>query len=330
MPRPRPLPEPLATRPFTRAEALALGLTDKRLRSSDILRLGHGLYASTTAPLGWPSAYETPGHGLGLPALAALQRQYPAATFSHATAAHVFRLPLPGRILADRDVHLTWSPDASRAQRRGIHSHRNRLLPPDRVRFRRLVLTSPARTLIDLASDDRLCGEDLVVIADAIVNRPYRQGDRVDGLDTPAGLAAAVARAGSTPGVRRARRAVDRARVGADSPQETRVRMALVDAGLPEPELQVQGDPADRWSPVADLGYRELKIAIQYDGKHHRSREQQAADAYRDEWFQRHGWLVVRLTWADQAQGFVRLVRLVRERLGTGTDVQAVGHSGRA
>jgi hypothetical protein len=315
MPHPRPLPEQLLTHPFTRTEALALGVTDKRLRSSDIVRLGHGLYASNTAPLSWPPGYEAPGHGLGPTALAAVQRQYPGSFFSHATAAHVFKLPLPDPILADRDVHLTWPPASSRAQRSGVCSHRNRLLPPDRVCFRRLALTSPARTMVDLASDERLCFEDLLVIADAIVNRPYRQGQRIDGLDTPAGLAAAVDRAGRTPGVRRARRVLERVRVGADSPQETRVRMALVDAGLPEPELQVKGDPADRWSPEADLGYRELKIAIQYDGKHHRTREQQATDAYRDEWFQRHGWLVVRLTWADQAQGFIRLIRLVRERL---------------
>lgn len=315
MPHPRPLPEPLLARPFTRTEALALGVTDKRLRSSDIIRLGHGLYASNTALLGWPSGYGIPGHGLGLAALAAVQRQYPGSVFSRTTAAHVFRLPLPDSILSDRDLHLTWPPGASRAQRPGVRSHRNRLLPSDRVRFRRLGLTSPARTLVDLASDERLCLEDLVVVADAIVNRPYRQGERFDGLDTPAGLAAAVVRAGKAPGIRRARRVLDLTRVGADSPQETRVRMALVNAGLPEPELQVKGDPAERWSPEADLGYRDLKIAIQYDGKHHRSREQQAIDAYRDEWFQRHGWLVVRLTWADQAQGFVRLIRLVRERL---------------
>jgi hypothetical protein len=315
MPRPLPLPELLRSQPFTRAEALSLGVTDKRLRSPDIVRLGHGLYADNTARFGWPSGYETPGHGLGLAALAALQRQYPGALFSHATAAHVFKLPLPDSILSDRDVHLTWASEGSRAQRQGVRSHRNQLLPSEKVRFRRLNLTSPARTLIDLASDERLCLEDLVVVSDAIVNRPYQQGGRIDGLDTPAGLAAAVAEAGRIPGIRRARRVIELTRVGADSPQETRVRLALVDAGLPEPGLQVKGDPLERWSPEADLGYRDLKIAIQYDGKHHRSREQQAADAYRDEWFQRHGWLVVRLTWADQAQGFVRLIRLVSERL---------------
>lgn len=315
MPRPRPLPEPLRSQPFTRTEALTLGVTDKRLRSPDIVRLGHGLYAARTAHSGWPSGYETPGHGLGPAALAAVQRQHPGAFFSHVTAAHVFKLPLPDSILSDRNLHLTWAPQANRAQRQGIRSHRNRLLPSERVRFRRLNLTSPARTLVDLASDERLHLEDLVVVSDAIVNRPYRQGGRIDGLDTLVGLATAVADAGRTPGIRRARHVIDRTRVGADSPQETRVRLALVDAGLPEPELQVKGDPADRWSPEADLGYRDLKIAIQYDGKHHRSKEQQAADAYRDEWFQRHGWLVVRLTWADQAQGFMRLIRLVSERL---------------
>ena len=315
MARPRPLPAPLAHHAFSRAEALALGITDKRLRSSDITRLGHGLYASVTAPLGWAPDEEEPGHGLGLPALAALLRQYPGAVLSHGTAAHVYGLPLPRAVLADPQVHLTWPPAANRAQRPGIRSHRLRLRPPDRAHTRGVALTSPARTLIDVASDRRMRDTDLVVVADAIVNRPYRKGARVDGLDTPAGLATAVRLAGRAAGVRRARHAVALTRVGADSPPETRARLALLEAGLPEPELQLHGDPADRWSPVADLGYRNLRIAIQYDGRHHRSREQQAADAYRDAWFQQRGWWVIRLTWADQAEGFRRLIWLVRERL---------------
>lgn len=77
-------------------------------------------------------------------------------------------------------------------------------------------------------------------------------------------------------------------------------------------------DPSDPYTPVADLGYRDLRIAIQDDGKHHRTAEQQAADVYRDDRFRELGWTVVRLTWLDQRQGFSRLIRMIRERLATG------------
>jgi hypothetical protein len=141
----------------------------------------------------------------------------------------------------------------------------------------------------------------------------------LDGLDTLDGLSAALVRAGAVKGIRRARVALDQTRVGADSPAETRARLALIHAGLPEPELQVPADPSDRYTPVADLGYRDLWIAIQYDGKRHRTAEQHAADVYRDDRFRELGWTVVRLTWLDQRQGFARLIRMVRARVMSGS-----------
>jgi very-short-patch-repair endonuclease len=80
----------------------------------------------------------------------------------------------------------------------------------------------------------------------------------------------------------------------------------------------VPADPSDPYTPVADLGYRDLRIAIQYDGRHHRTAEQQAADVYRDDRFRELGWTVVRLTWLDQRQGFARLIRTVREGIAAG------------
>jgi hypothetical protein len=318
MPRPRrPLPDQLLKAPFSRSEALALGVPAYRLEAPDIESLGRGLYAHRHLMDRWPSGHETPGHLLGPRAVAALCRHYPGSVVSHATSAHVFRLPLPRLLLREPRIHLTWFDGAAPAQRRGVISHRSPLQELDRTTVHRIPVTSPARTWVDLAGDSRVDDTELVVLADAIVKRPWARGPREDGLDTLRGLSEAIARAGSVKGIRRARAALRLTRVGADSPPETRARLALVGAGLPEPGVQVRADPDDPYSPVADLGYPGLKIAIQYDGKHHRTPQQQAADAYRDEAFQRRGWTVVRLTWLDQQQGFARLVALVRERLGT-------------
>jgi hypothetical protein len=55
-----------------------------------------------------------------------------------------------------------------------------------------------------------------------------------------------------------------------DSPMETRLRMLIVLAGLPEPEVNLKirnelGDIVMRF----DLGYRERRISIEYLGRQH-------------------------------------------------------------
>lgn len=309
----KPLPEPLLRLPFTLAEARRLGVSRDRFLAADIVRLGWGLYAAEGTDLGWPSGHEPPPHGLGQLALAALVKRFAGTVLSHATAAHVFKLPVPESVAADETVHLTWFNGSGAAQRKGITAHRSPLAAQDRMGHLRLALTTPARTWVDLAPV--LTASELVVLGDAVVNRPYRGGQRQDGWETLDGLSATLERAGSVKGIRTARAALGRCRVGADSPPETLTRLALVDAGLPEPVTQLKGDPADRWSPTADLGYRQLKIAIQYDGKHHRTTAQQASDARRDAWFQERGWMVVRLTAEDLRNGFTRLIGIVRRRL---------------
>ncbi|MEV4900243.1 DUF559 domain-containing protein [Citricoccus sp. NPDC055426] len=309
----KPLPEPLLRLPFTLAEARGLGVSRDRFLAADIVRLGWGLYAAEGTDLGWPSAHEPPSHGLGRLALAALVKRFPGTVLSHATAAHVFKLPVPDNVAADETVHLTWFTATRAVQRKRITAHRSPLAAQDRMGYLQLALATPARTWLDLAPV--LTEKELVVLGDAIVNRPYRGGQRLDGWDTLAGLSATLERAGSVKGVRIARLALARCRVGADSPPETLTRLALVDAGLPEPVVQLKGDPTDRYSPAADLGYRQLKIAIQYDGKHHRTTRQQTSDARRDAWFQERGWLVVRLTSDDLHNGFTRLIGIVQRRL---------------
>lgn len=308
----RSLPEPLQDAPFTRAEAHRLGVGNKRLAAQDIVRLGHGLLATSDLDRGWPAGFDDPGHGMGQFALVALARQFPTAAYSHGTAAQVFQLPVPDDLAQEKTLHLTWPVGASAAQRRGLTAHRSRVTAADRTLFRRLPLTTPARTWVDLSPVLEL--SDLIVLGDAIVNRPWDRGQRVDGLGTLDGLAAALDRAGSVKGVSTARAALTRCRVGADSRPETLARLALVNAGLPEPVTQLCADPTERYAPDADLGYRAQKIAIQYDGKHHRSGPQQASDAYRDAWFQERGWLVIRLTYQDLHQGFERLIQVVRRR----------------
>ena len=84
--------------------------------------------------------------------------------------------------------------------------------------------------------------------------------------------------------------------MGAHSPKETRLRLALTAVGLPEPALQLEA-----WDPefslhhpaTADLGYRQARVALHYDGGHHRTPEQQRRDARRDRLWQEAGHLSI-------------------------------------
>ena len=113
-------------------------------------------------------------------------------------------------------------------------------------------------------------------------------------------------------GIVKARQAAELIRAGADSAPETFLRLALTAAGLPEPELQLRLVPEDPYSPAADLGYREQRIAIQYDGAHHRTREQQSRDNRRDEVFNAAGWRYFKFNADDLANDFRGAVRRVR------------------
>jgi hypothetical protein len=62
-------------------------------------------------------------------------------------------------------------------------------------------------------------------------------------------------------------------RAKVDSPMETRSRLLLVFAGLPEPQPgQEILDEHGQCVATVDLGYRAAKIAIEYDGDLHRTK----------------------------------------------------------
>lgn len=107
------------------------------------------------------------------------------------------------------------------------------------------------------------------------------------------------------------RQAAVLARIGADSPAETGLRLALVGDGLPEPELQIRLNPADPFSPEGDMGYRDRRIVLQYEGAHHFTPEQQASDQRRNAAFEASGWTVILVNRVDARQNFAA----VRQRL---------------
>jgi hypothetical protein len=319
----RPLPPPLDGDSFSTKELRAAGFDLDRTVAQDVQRFSHGLYRPAgPPPLTWESSgLADPGHGLSPQDVRALLRHRPDAVVSHLSAGHLYQVPLPRWTARSPHgaLHVSVPHGGSRIRRAGIVEHRRTVPDADVDHRLGIRVTSAARTWLDLATLNPPLGrDDLVIAGDHLVRHPWLTGvGRTDPLTTPAEIRAALQRAGRFRGVTAARQALELVRVGADSPPETRTRLALIDAGLPEPELQVPVDPADPYSPRADLGLVRWKIALQYEGYYHRDARQQAADARRDAWFQVYGWLVVKITSEDLHDGFRRVLRLILERLAS-------------
>lgn len=186
-----------------------------------------------------------------------------------------------------------------------IHSY---LLEPEDVCIRRgMHVTTPARTAFDIG---RLLPEARSVpILDALLNATKLDPVEVEKL--------AVDREGMR-GIRRLRKVLKLTDGGAESPQETWLRLALVAAGLPAPETQIEF--FDEYGAAyirVDMGWRRWKVAVEYDGvQHWDDARQRAWDIERIAILESLGWTVVRVS-AAMLRRPDAVVDRVRTRLRT-------------
>lgn len=128
--------------------------------------------------------------------------------------------------------------------------------------------------------------------------QPARAIPIVDALMNATGLKPSAVRAVADrhPGVRgasRVRSVLELVDGGAESPQESRLRLLLVDGGLPPPETQIE---FPNLHIRVDMGWREWRVAVEYDGVQHWSdRRQRAWDIERIAQLESAGWVVVRV-----------------------------------
>jgi very-short-patch-repair endonuclease len=135
------------------------------------------------------------------------------------------------------------------------------------------------------------------------------------GLTDEAQLHHALGAADGRRGVRRAGSAGDLLDAGAESAQESVLRVHLVRAGLPRPEVNGWiADPSGVRRYRGDLVYRRQRVIVEYEGAHHRDPTQYAADLRRRNDLLAWGWRVVHVEAAmPRSPGVV--VALVREAL---------------
>ena len=114
-------------------------------------------------------------------------------------------------------------------------------------------------------------------------------------------------------GARRMRAAIALLEPRADSPMETRLRLLLLRAGLGRPVANQDVVVDGGWLARPDLSYPDLRIAIEYDGDHHRTnRRQWQRDIGRRRVLEDAGWLVIVVTADDVLRRPEQLVERVR------------------
>ena len=276
--------------PFSRAEARAAGLTPEMLITKRFHKIFWDTYVAHEVAL-------TP-----LLRARAVMRLVPSGSYiSHHTAAELWGAIPP----ANGATHVTLPSPNGRLVRQGVSSH-YRKDSAQTTHRKGLLISTPEQTLIDLAAIG-LGLVDLVVVADGLIKAGHTSTER---------LVEATA-VWSARGCRVARRAAAFAREGVDSPQETRLRLLVVLAGLPEPRVNliIRG-PDGSWLRRYDLAYEELQLILEYDGRRHADDTQQwLTDIYRREELDQIRWRLVIVTSEGIYQEPLRTLERVRGAL---------------
>ncbi|CAL4859066.1 DUF559 domain-containing protein [Microbacterium sp. MM2322] len=220
----------------------------------------------------------------------------PHEAFSHVTAAILWDIPLPLSVLEDPRLHVCVTGPLRLPRSRGVRGHEvtagsTTVTVEPRTGLR---TTDPASTWAALGSVLR-SERDLVAAGDAII-RTWRVRHPLATIDE----LAEVLDTGRRVGIRSLRDALPLLRMGSASRPESHLRLALLDAGLPEPELNHPVIIDGRVVATADLVYPESRVAVEYEGEHHLLDAQQwAYDIDRYDALRSAGWAVVRITKAD-------------------------------
>ncbi len=159
--------------------------------------------------------------------------------------------------------------------------------------------TTPARTAFDLACRNPV--GKAVAALDALT-----RATRLDIAD----VERLTERYKGHRNIRRARQALKLVDGGAESPRETWLRLLLIDAGYlrPRTQIPVYGQYGELVA-VLDMGWEDIKVAVEYEGDHHRTdRKQFNRDIARIDALTELGWIVVRVTAEDVPGGILRRV----------------------
>ena len=197
----------------------------------------------------------------------------------------------------DAVIELNWP---GRKAPPGVKVRNETLLDGEIMSRKGIAVTSIARTAFDLTRrgptgraverlDALACATNFAVhdVLDVAAHHPHVKGlSRVEGL-------------------------LQHVDAGAQSPRETWLRLLLIEAGFPRPETQIPVPRPDGYSHYfLDMGWRDVMVAVEYDGEHHRvDRNTYRDDLVRSECIAHSGWRRIRVVAGHRRTDIVRRVR---------------------
>lgn len=166
--------------------------------------------------------------------------------------------------------------------------HTDTLLTNEVMEVDGVAVTNPARTAFDIGrrTTSRL---QSVQCLDALANATdVKESD----------IHAVIAEHSGVRGLARLRRILPLVDGGAESPQETRTRLALIDAGFPILQTQIPVlDPGGYLLARIDMGWEEWRVGVEYDGAQHWTDPvQRSADIDRLAGVHDLGWTIVHVS----------------------------------
>lgn len=258
MPRRVTLPTVLGSA-FTVHEARRAGVGYGRTRGVDLVAPFHGVRAIRGS-----LDADSPEARIRLLARAYAPRLRAGQFFCDVTALAILGMPLPASEPVDR-VHVGVSSPRRSPRTRGVVGHA--LADPTVLAVSGMPTLSPVEAWAQ--SSARLSVRDLVVLGDALVRRKAP-------LATLAELAQYVESRRGCRGFRRLERATTLVRAGTDSPRETVLRLTIIEAGLPEPAVNVPiRDARGRFLGLGDLEFLGWNVVVEYDGGYHFASDRQ-------------------------------------------------------
>jgi very-short-patch-repair endonuclease len=265
----------IVTRPQLIGAGIERGAIKRRLRAGRLHSVHRGVYLV--------------GHAVppdGAREMAAVLACGAGALVSHRSAAHLWQLLRCPANQPPVDITLVRRDAGART---GIRTHRVRSLDRGDVQtLRGLPLTTPARTLLDLAA--AVSRPELErAFAEAQARRLVNDGGIADQLDRNPGRA----------GVRALRRLVERGPALTRSEAERRMLGLIRAAHLPAPRVNTRLGPYE-----VDFLWTRQRLVVEVDGyAYHGNRRAFEGDRERDARLAAAGYTVIRITWRQLTSG---------------------------
>ncbi|GAA2174823.1 hypothetical protein GCM10009784_14730 [Arthrobacter parietis] len=218
------------------------------------------------------------------------------AAYSHTSAARVHGLSLWD---VDSRIHITQPlSGSSREHNADVVRHRAKLLPGEVDMVDGLQVTSRARTVVDSAR--LLSYRQGLITADHALHLGVQRAELHQVLQRQAGY----------KGVQIAREVVENASVLSESAGESLTAHLIAGMPIPQPEQQLVVRTRFGEHRI-DFGWREQKLALEFDGKtkyfdYAPTPEVLFQERRREKALMEQGWVFIRLEWADLFQEATR------------------------